>query len=235
MPEVEDDAARLVVASPPFTNRPDGKTLDKGEYLRFIEKVFREALRVLAPAGYLVCVNTDLRDHARYNGGDARFDGALWQKHCDLRRAAEGLGFRCVETKVWAKTLKRDVYRYTFAYVQFFQKPGVGGGRTLRKGVAADFAPDVWLLEKGTTRRDSRGRVFRDAIHPSLVRRCVGQLTAPGDLVVSPFAGSGTILSVSKLMGRRCVGYELNADLKTLIEESVETPERFPAYRECLQ
>src|SRR5437588_775832 len=115
MAEIKDDEARLVVASPPFTNRPDGKTLDKLDYLSFIRRVFYESLRILAPGGVLVSINTDLRDHARYNRGDGRFDGLLWQKHCDLRQAAEGVGFKCFETKIWAKSLKRNLYRYTFA------------------------------------------------------------------------------------------------------------------------
>jgi DNA modification methylase len=235
MPEIRNGAAQLVIASPPFTNQSDGKTLDKEEYLDFIQKVFRELVRVLKPGGSLVTINTDLRDHARYNRGDRRFDGLLWQKHCDFRRIAESLGFRCVETKIWAKSLNRNVYRYTFAYIQFFLKPRGSSHKALRKKSEAAFHPDIWLLERGTTRRDSRGYVFRDAIHPEIVKRCLKQLTSLGDLVVSPFAGSGTILSVANLMGRRCIGYEVNRDLKALIRSSIATPERFLAYHTCLQ
>lgn len=230
MPEVKNGAAQLVIASPPFTNQPDGKTLDKSDYLQFIQRVFCEVLRVLMPGGILVSINTDLRDHARYNRGDTQFDGLLWQKHCDLRRIAESIGFRCVDTKIWAKSLNRNVYRYTFAYLQFFQKASSSLHNSFRQRVSDGFGPDVWLLERGTYRRDSRGYVFRDAIHPEIVRRCLEQFTSPGDLVVSPFAGSGTILSLAKLMGRRCIGYEINRDLRRLITESIERPERFWAH-----
>lgn len=235
MPEVETDAAQLVIASPPFTNQLDGKTLDKSDYLSFIGKVFLEVRRVLMPGGVLISINTDLRDHARYNRGDKRFDGLLWQKHCDLRQIAESLGFRCVETKIWVKSLNRNVYRYTFAYIQFFQKPLADTRKSLRKKTVVEYAPDVWLLQRGTNRRDSRGYLFRDAIHPEIVKRCLEQFTSPGELVVAPFAGSGTILSVAKLMGRRCTGYEINSNLKALIKESIETPEHFHAYLGCLQ
>jgi DNA modification methylase len=235
MPEIRNGAAQLVIASPPFTNQLDGKILDKKDYLDFIQRVSRELLRVLMPGGILVTINTDLRDHARYNRGDKQFDGLLWQKHCDIRMVAENTGFRCLDTKIWVKSLNRNVYRYTFAYIQFFQKSNASLRRQLPKEIVDTFAPDVWLLEKGTTRRDSRGYVFRDAIHPKIVRRCLEQFTSSRDLVVSPFAGSGTILSVAKLMGRRSVGYEINTNLKHLIKESIETPERFFAYRGCLQ
>jgi DNA modification methylase len=231
MQEIENGKTQLVIASPPFTNQSDG-TLDKREYLKFIRRVFCEVLRILIPGGILVTINTDLRDHARYNRGDTRFDGLLWQKHGDIRRIAETIGFQCFDTKIWAKSLSRNLYRYTFAYLQFFQK-GFNGRNSSRQRVAKNFGPDVWLLARGTYRRDSRGYIFRDAIHPEIVRRCVEQFTSTGDLVVSPFVGSGTVLSVANRMGRRCIGFEINGDLKRLITESLERPNRFATYVEC--
>ena len=234
MPEVEDATARIVIASPPFTNSPDGKSLDKADYLRFIQVVFSEACRVLSANGVLVTVNTDLRDHARYNRGDRRFDGLLWQKHCDLRAVAESVGFLCVDTKIWVKSLKRNLYRYAFAYVQIFKKDSRTRYATVRLRTREEFGPDVWVLDRGTHRQQSRGPVFRDAIHPGIVERCLEQFTRSGDLIVSPFAGSGTVLSVANLMGRRSIGYEINTELRPLIEASISVPEQFPAYVGCL-
>lgn len=225
MREIGSGTAQLAIASPPFTNQSDGKTLDKQDYLEFLGRVICELHRVLMPGGILIAVNTDLRDHACYNRGDKRFDGLLWQKHGDLRQIAEQGGFRCFETKIWAKSLRRNLYRYTFAYVQFFDKPGALGGRSGRQKPTSAFAPDVWLLEGGTYRRDSRGYVFRDAIHPEIVKRCVERFTVPGDLIVSPFTGSGTVLSIATLLGRCGIGYETNRDLRRLIQESIRMPE----------
>jgi DNA modification methylase len=233
MPEIRSSEARIAIASPPFTNNPDGRTLDKADYLSFLSRVFLEGLRVLMPGGVLVSVSADLRDHARYNGGKRQFDGLLWQRHCDIRRCAESVGFRCFDTKIWAKSLNRDVYRYTFSYVQFFQKSGGQRPFLVRTGNPS-FDADVWLLEKGTSRRGSGGCVFRDAIHPEIVSRCLERFTMSGDLVVSPFAGSGTVLSVADLMGRRCIGYETDRELKSLIRESIEEANRFPAYSRLL-
>ena len=113
---------------------------------------------------------------------------------------------------------------------------GVGAGQhqtsfhTLPHKIAKGFGPDVWLLERGTIRRDSRGFIFRDAIHPEIVKRCLEQFTSTDDLVVSPFTGSGTVLAVAKMMGRRCIGYEVNLDLKPLIFTSIETPSLLKVY-----
>lgn len=44
-----------------------------------------------------------------------------------------------------------------------------------------------------------------------LARRCILPSTLPGDLVVDPFAGSGTTLRVARSHGRRAVGFDLYA------------------------
>lgn len=234
MREVKNGSAHLVFASPPFTNHRDGQTLVKSNYVKFLGRVFSEARRVLQRRGVLVAINTDLRDHARYNRGDARFDGLLWQKHCDIRKAAEQTGFECVETKIWAKSLNRNLYRYSFSYIQFFRIASAKPATAFRGSAKPAFGADIWLLPGGTQRVRPGGRIFRDAIHPEIVRRCLDQLTQPGDLVVCPFAGSGTVLSVSHMMGRRCIGYEINRALEPVIRQSVKNPGSFPAYRELL-
>ncbi|MBL4576411.1 MAG: site-specific DNA-methyltransferase [Opitutaceae bacterium] len=51
------------------------------------------------------------------------------------------------------------------------------------------------------------------AVFPrALVRPCVLAGTKPDDLILDPFYGAGTVGMVSKELGRRCVGIELNPD-----------------------
>jgi DNA modification methylase len=231
MEEIADESVRLVIASPPYTNNHDRITLDKVKYLAFIERVFSESLRIIVPGGVLVSVNTDLRDHARYNRGNYSFEGQIWFKHCDIRKTAEEIGFRCFDCKIWAKTLNRDVRRYTFAYIVFYSKPIAKIHRPLYPRVTHGFGPDVWLLEKGTRRKSSGGLVFLDAIHPCIVERCINEFASPGDLVVSPFTGSGTIPAVAELMGRHWAAYEVDKKLKNLIQKSIYGPNRPEVYR----
>jgi DNA modification methylase len=86
-------------------------------------------------------------------------------------------------------------------------------------------------LEGGVYRKSSDGFVFRNAFHPEIAELCIDEFTRPGDLVVSPFSGSGTILAVAELMGRSWVGYEINARLKGLINESIYGPNRPAIYK----
>lgn len=230
MREVADRSVQIAIGSPPFTDHSDGKTLEKKSYLRFIGSVFSEIWRVLEPGGLWICVNSDLRDHARYNHGNRRFNGLVWQKHSSIRYIAESIGFRCIDLKIWAKSLRQNVYRYGFAYIQFFKKSDGNRATPTRTRVSDSFSPDVWLLEGGTYRRDSRGYVFRDAFHPEIVSRCLEQFTSRGDLVLSPFAGSGTVPAIARLLGRRCIAYETNHSLKPLIQETIASPELYPAF-----
>lgn len=63
---------------------------------------------------------------------------------------------------------------------------------------------------------------------PGLPERCILAGSRPGDVVLDPFAGSGTTLAVAKQLGRAYVGIELNEeDCRPLIERrlgEVRTP-----------
>ena len=65
--------------------------------------------------------------------------------------------------------------------------------------------------------------VGKNKTHPhqtpkGLVKRLIGLYSSKGDLVVDPFAGSGTTLKVAKEMGRNSIGYEVD---KAYIKEII--------------
>lgn len=65
--------------------------------------------------------------------------------------------------------------------------------------------PDVWYLATGN------GEGAHVAVFPDkLPEICITASTRPGDLVLDPFAGSGTTLGVARRLGRRSIGIELN-------------------------
>ena len=234
MQEVDNQTAKLVIISPPLTNNTQDKVFDKKEYLVFLEKVLSEVNRILLPDGILVSVNTDLRDHSHYNKGNTCFNGTVWFKHNDLRLEAEKVGFKCIDYKIWVKSLNVNVYRYNFAHILFFSKKNQ---KPFRPGFTSrdhKFKTDVWIMQGGTQRIDSTGFRFRNAIHPEIVERCIKEFTQPEDLVVSPFTGSGTILAIAEIMGRSWIGNEIDKKLQRLIIESIYGPVHPRIYQDIL-
>ena len=63
----------------------------------------------------------------------------------------------------------------------------------------------------------------RETDHPAvmpmtLAKRCVKITSRPGDVVLDPYAGSGTTLIAARDLGRKWVGVELNPDFVSMIE-----------------
>jgi site-specific DNA-methyltransferase (adenine-specific) len=71
---------------------------------------------------------------------------------------------------------------------------------------------DVWTINRvcGTFRERVKG--VPTQLPEELVRRIIGVSSNPGDSVLDPFAGSGTIPAVAESMGRIGFGIELNRD-----------------------
>jgi site-specific DNA-methyltransferase (cytosine-N4-specific) len=57
-----------------------------------------------------------------------------------------------------------------------------------------------------------------------LVEPCVLASTRPGDIVLDPFFGSGTVGLVSRYLGRKYIGIELNPDYVKIAEKRLSKP-----------
>lgn len=74
----------------------------------------------------------------------------------------------------------------------------------------------VWRIPT----RPQRGAHFA-VFPPALVEPCVLAGSRPGDLVLDPFCGSGTVGAVAQRLGRDFVGVDLNPDYLALAAERV--------------
>jgi len=74
----------------------------------------------------------------------------------------------------------------------------------------------LWMgMLKASERNEKR-------IHPTqkpvaLMERIIAQHTNPGDLILDPYAGSGSTLRAAKNLGRRAIGCEISADYCAVI------------------
>ena len=53
----------------------------------------------------------------------------------------------------------------------------------------------------------------------AVLERIIRVSSNPGDLVLDPFAGSGTTLATAKRLGRRYLGIELSAEYAEAVRE----------------
>lgn len=91
---------------------------------------------------------------------------------------------------------------------------------------------DVWAFPKVTsgTNRSSKERTAHPAQFPSaLIERIVLACSAPGDLILDPFIGSGTVAEVAVRNGRRTIGFDVNRDYLDIAARRVLAASTRPA------
>ncbi|HEX7670518.1 MAG TPA: DNA methyltransferase, partial [Polyangiaceae bacterium] len=102
-----------------------------------------------------------------------------------------------------------------------------GGDPALRE--ALEVALDVSDDDDASRDHVHGFHSYAARLHPVTARRLVERLSAPGETVLDPFMGSGTVLVEARLLGRRALGADLNplsADLAHLKTRGTTPEER---------
>ncbi len=85
-----------------------------------------------------------------------------------------------------------------------------------------DPTSDTWYVSRvcGTfkERKGWHGCQMPEQVLGRIIRAC----SAPGDLVLDPFAGSGTTLAVAKKLDRRFLGFELSSEYAARVQSRLE-------------
>lgn len=90
-------------------------------------------------------------------------------------------------------------------------------GQTFKLNPRGCLPTDVWSLPASNT-SDRHYAAFPE----QLVRPIIEACSDAGDLVVDPFAGSGTTCRVAVSLGRRCLGIDLNPQYVALASASLQ-------------
>lgn len=211
-----------------------GQESSPGAYVAAMMDVMSELRRVLTPDGSVFMVIGD--KYARRGGVDRKErgtgsdpggrshtrlpqkglpgvpDGSLAGMPWRVALAAVDAGWVWRQEIVWHKTnpLPESVRnRCSRAHETILHFTKQAKHYSAPEMTGKDYGHDVWDIAVGSY-RDPAG-VRHPAVFPeSLVERCIKGWSAPGDLVLDPFAGSGTTVKVAQDLGRRCVGVELN-------------------------
>lgn len=141
-----------------------------------------------------------------------------WRTIDQIKFDAEALGWKTVNRIIWFKpdappNFSGRMLTDSTETVYWFCPSGTNWtyNRKIAKGMNTGVnLRDVW----------SYGQTREIRVHPTqkplaLMERCVQLFTNPGDLIIDPFAGSGTTGAAAIKYGRRFIGSDNGVDTKT--------------------
>jgi DNA modification methylase len=238
---VPEKEVHLVITSPPYYTHVDYGNENGVEcvasyedYLENLKKVFENVWKVLVDGG-TACINvTNMKSRKSVEG-----KSFLYPIVADTIRFMQNVGFVFFDEIIWVKgwgnngALKGKPlfgsYPYPptpkildsiFEHVLIFKKPGkrmvekdVKEKSRLTKEEWIEYTRGVWLINPD-----------RKAKHPAVFpleipRRLIKLYSFVGDVVYDPFAGTGTTLVASYLLGRKAIGVEVN---KKFLDEAIK-------------
>lgn len=233
-----DNSVHLMVTSPPYNvGKEYDEDLTLGEYLDFVEEVMREVYRVLVWGGR-ACLNIANLGRRPYI-----------PLHALLIERLMGIGFLPRGEVIWDKgdavsgsstawgtwmsavnpTL-RDQHEYIIVLSKGDYKRGRTPGKrdTITREEFLEYTRSVWRFPPESARR-----VGHPAPFPvELPYRCIQLYTFQGDVVLDPFAGSGTTCVAAARTGRHYICIDVNEEYTRIAEQRLrEARESAPPTR----
>lgn len=206
-----------------------------------LDCVWSECFRVIKDGGFL-CVN--IGDATRTIKGDFR----LFSNHSRIIQACINLGFANLPNIIWRKQtnapnkfmgsgmLPCGAYiTLEHEYILVFRKGAKREYKSAESKITRRkssffweerniWFSDVWEL-KGTKQviGDPNVRERSAAFPLEIPYRIINMYSQRGDVVLDPFMGLGTTAQAAILLGRNCIGYEIDKSLKPVIENSIKS------------
>ena len=212
-------------------------------YIQELSQVWHECFRVLAPNGKLI-INVPLMPMLKkeFNTHFNRhiFDINSEIEHSILRHT----DFYLMDVYIWNRTnsskrLMFGSYPYprnfyaqnTIEFISVYVKDGKSQNNIppnnkkqskLTQEEWVSFTKQIWdipIPNKGDVGFGKHPALMPEAIP----YRCIKLYSFVGDVILDPFAGSGTTLKIAKQLGRKYVGYEIMKNYKKLIDSKLNS------------
>lgn len=216
MKELPDRSVHLMVTSPPYNVAKEyDRDLSLQEYRSLLRAVFGETYRVLAEGGraavnvanvgrkpYLPLHSFIIADMLEI-GFQMRGE-IIWEK-----------GASSGTSTAWGSWLSasnptlRDTHEYILVFSKgSFARPRKDRNSTIQRDEFLEWTKSVWTFPAESARR-----VGHPAPFPiDLPQRLIQLYTFEDDVVLDPFAGSGTTCLAALASNRRFVGYDVEPD-----------------------
>jgi site-specific DNA-methyltransferase (adenine-specific) len=239
---IPDESVHLVMTSPPYgaLKRYEeheaqlGHIEDYEEFLTELDKVWAECRRVLVSGGRIACVvgdvcvsrrkggrhyvlplSADIQVRARHLGLDA-LTPIRWLKVANIKLEASSSA-----RYLGKPNLPNGIVKNDLEHILFLRKPGGYRKPTPEMEEASRISTDdytewfspIWTIGGASTR--DHPAPFPKEIATRLIR----MFSFAGDLVLDPFAGTGTTNLAALETGRHSIGVEIEPRYLDLIEK----------------
>ena len=253
--KLPDDSVDLIVTSPPYADQRKNTYggIDVDHYVEWFLPITKELLRVLKPTGtFILNIKEKVQNGERSTYVielilEMRKQGWLWteefiwhKKNCypgkwpnRFRDAWERLlqfnktkQFNMYQEAVmvptgdWAKSRLRNLSETD--KTRDNSKVGSGFGKNISNWEGRDMAYPTNVLHLAT---ECGNKNHSAAFPEALPEWFIKLFTKEGDMVLDPFAGSGTTLVVAPRMHRNSIGIEIKMDYYQQIKERLQPKE----------
>ena len=242
MSQIADKSVQLIITSPPYWQLKDYGTDDQigfnnsyEEYINNLNLVWKECDRVLAP-GCRLCINIgDQFARSVYYG---RYK--VIPIRTEIIRFCETLGMDYMGAIIWQKTTtmntsgggaimgsfpypRNGILKMDYEFILLFKKLGTPPKPTREQKEKSEISREEWNQYFSSHWNFNGVKQYEHiAMFPEeLPKRLIKMFSFVGETVLDPFAGSGTTSLAAKNLGRNSIGYEINKDFKTVIEEKI--------------
>ena len=204
------DSASMVFTDPPYNVPVDGHVCGLG---RIKHREFAMGVGEMDPAGFTAFLKTACENLARFSaGGSLHYICMDWRHIYELLSAGQGVYSELKNICVWNKDNAGmgSLYRSKHELVAVFKHGTAPHTNNIELGRHGRYRTNVWDYAGINTMR--KGRMEELAMHPTvkpvaLVADAIMDSTKRGQIVLDPFAGSGTTLIAAHKTGRvaRCI------------------------------
>ena len=238
MDGVDSNSVTLVITSPPYWNARDyggeqiGFNQSYHDYIESLNRVWTECIRVLQPNGKIAIDVQPLPIETKQSGfgfrviRDIMHDIEAFFRVHDCFLSSMNFWDKAAHSNnvYWGSYPKPTNIASNTSFEQIYTFVKRGKTRDVPKDVMAssllakeewrhwavrciwdDIAPVIKINAKGENTY-GHGAPFPEDIPYRLIR----MHTVAGEIVLDPFLGSGTTLKITRLTGRRGIGYEIN-------------------------
>jgi len=250
MDEVEDSSVHLVVTSPPYWKLKDygedqgiGQTATTyDDYFKSICEVFRECVKKLVPDGKLVVNIMPILLTGKNTKFNRRVTKTVLPELEEFMTSLGNMYFHSLY--IWDK---RKAVRfsswgsypyppnllstYPYEWIIVFSKggkrspvsPEIKEASAITHNEFTNWVQNsIWDFQPASAKQENHPAPFPE----ELPRRCIRLYSFVGDIILDPFAGSGTTLKVARELGRNSIGYEINPAYTTVIRGKLGVTEQ---------